>query len=308
MARKSSSDSGGFIFKTGLFAILAGAAFWIFNQFSGKKDPDATDPKPQTELPAEKSPTSDTVEPTPVESTVSEDILPASGKGEIVSHDYFVLSYVEAHEQAEWVAYELNRDRLNENWAERPNTFRPDPKVSTESATPRDYSSSGYDKGHLCAAADMAFNDQAIDQTFFMSNMSPQVPAFNGGIWRELEELTRDWARRQQKIYVVTGPILPAVAKTQIGFSKVTVPEAYYKVIFAPEQMRTLAFIIPNQVSDQPMFKYACSIDKVEEMTGIDFFPKILKGSKEAFEAAFDPLSWPVNQARHKKRVAEWNE
>ncbi len=304
MARKSSSDSGGFIFKTGLFAILAGAAFWIFNQFSEKKSPDTPDTKPQTELPSEKSPT----EQGAATSTISEDILPTSSKGgEIVRHDYFVLSYVEAHEQAEWVAYELNRDRLNENWAERPNTFRPDPEVSTESATPRDYTSSGYDKGHLCAAADMAFNDQAIDQTFFMSNMSPQVPAFNGGIWRELEELTRDWARKQQKIYVVTGPVLPATAKTQIGFSKVTVPDAYYKVIFAPEQMRTLAFIIPNQVSDQPMFNYACSIDKVEAVTGIDFFPRLLKGSNEALESAFDPLSWPINQTRYKKRIAEWN-
>lgn len=305
MARKSSSASGGFLFKTGAFAVLAGLAFWLFNQFGSKKSGDPIDAKPPIELPAKTTNTASSDEKTP--SQVSEAILPTSSTNEIVQHTWFTLSYDEDHEQAEWVAYELTRERLNENWAARPNTFRPDPDVRTESATPRDYSGSGYDKGHLCPAADMAFNEKAIDETFFMSNMSPQEPAFNAGIWRELEELTRDWARKFNHLYVVTGPVLTNSQYTQIGFSKVSVPNAYYKVLLAPDQHRSIAFILPNELGDSPIMDYACSIDKVEKVTGLDFFPKILKGLDEELEASLDKDAWPINKTRQEERIKVWN-
>lgn len=300
MTRRSSSD--GFLFKTGLFAALAGLAFWIFNHHAGNKtgtEPAAVDPVPTTETPKGEP------EP-PVVSTVPENIFPGPSGGELVKHGWFALSYVEAHEQAEWVAYEITRDHLNQNWAERPQTFRPDPDVRTESATPRDYTGSGYDKGHLCAAADMAFNATAIDETFLMSNMSPQVPAFNKGIWRELEECTRDWARRYKLLYVVTGPVLKTQGMGQIGFSKVTVPAAYYKALLAPDARRAVAFIIPNAKSDRPVMDFVCTIDQAEKITGLDFYPQILKGSDEELEAALDKSAWPVNQQRYEKRVREW--
>lgn len=301
MARKSSSDSGGFIFKTGLFAVLAGLAFWLFNQFSGKK-PDAPDfsSGPITEHPG-KMP-----QPKP-KPTVNDLILPASSTGEIVRHTYYTLSYAEDHEQAEWVVYELSRERLNKNWVERATSFRPDPDVRTESATPRDYSGSGYDRGHLCPAADMAFDTLAMSETFFMSNMSPQLKGFNGGIWRELEECTRDWARKFEKLFVVTGPVLSRPGKGQIGFSKVTVPAGYYKVLLAPEQHRAIAFVMPNEASDRPVMDFAGTIDQVEKLTEIDFFPELLKGLDEELEGSLDKNAWPVNQRRYEQRVKEWN-
>jgi endonuclease G len=220
MARRNASpSSGGFFFKTGLFAALAGLAYFLFNQFGGKKAGEPIDEKPPIVLEDKSAPKSEVSD----DSTfVTLEMLPAS-KAETVLHTWFALGYNEDHEQAEWVAYELTRARLNENWAERPNSFRPDPDVRTESATPRDYSSSGYDKGHLCPAADMAFDARAIDETFYMSNISPQRAPFNMGIWRELEELTRDWARKFKQVYVVTGPVLTQGSLGQIGFSKVTV-------------------------------------------------------------------------------------
>ncbi len=301
--RNASSDSGGFLFKTGLFALLAGVAFWLFNQFGGKKggEPAEKDPVVTTETPVFNA------SRTPVACQVPENILPVSTTGEVVRHTYYVLSYDEDNEQAEWVAYELTRDHLNENWAERPNTFRPDPDVRTESATPRDYSGSGYDKGHLCPAADMAFSDQAIDETFFMSNMSPQMRAFNGGIWRELEENTRDWARKFKRLYVTTGPVLSQTPIGQIGFSKVTVPASYYKVLYAPEPQKAIAFIIPNKESTRPVMDYACTIDEVEKVTGIDFFPNLLKGMDEELEGSLDKAAWPVDSRRYEKRLKEWN-
>ena len=292
------------MFKTGIFAALAGLAFFLFNQFGGKKSGQPMDEKPPIEIPNEKPDKAPKTAPT--ESQVPADLLPASA-GEVVQHTWFALGYSEDHEQAEWVAYELTREHLDENWAERPNSFRPDPEVRTESATPRDYSGSGYDKGHLCPAADMAFDATAIDETFFMSNMSPQVPAFNMGIWRELEELTRDWARRFKKLYVVTGPVLQQPGLGQIGFSKVTVPAAYYKVLLAPDQQRAIAFILPNQVSEKLVTDFACSIDKVEARTGIDFFPKMLKGLGEELEGSLDKDAWPINSKRYEERVKVWN-
>jgi endonuclease G len=301
--RNASSDSGGFIFKTGLFAVLAGVAFWLFNHFGGQKTPESADGQVITEMPADKP----GAEKPATTSQVPEDILPASTTGALVRHTYYALSYDEDHEQAEWVAYEITRDRLNENWAERPNTFRPDSDVRTESATPRDYSGSGYDKGHLCPAADMAFNEAAIDESFLMSNMSPQVPAFNGGIWRELEECARDWGRKFERVYVATGPVLSQTPLGAIGFSKVTVPSAYYKVLYAPEQHRAIAFILPNEMSTKPVMDYAVTIDAVENMTGIDFFPNLLKGLNEEIEGSLDKDAWPIDRQRYKTRVEQWN-
>lgn len=304
--RNASSDSGGFLFKSGLFALLAGVAFWLFNHFGGKKTPEPAEGPVITEVP-EGTQTGGPTPPAPA-TKVPENILPASNTGAVVRHTYYALSYNEDHEQAEWVAYEISRERLNENWAERPNTFRPDAEVRTESATPRDYSGSGYDKGHLCPAADMAFDAAAIDETFLMSNMSPQLPAFNAGIWRELEECTRDWGRKFERLYVATGPVLTQTPLTTIGFSKVTVPAAYYKVLYAPEPHKAIAFVMPNAVSTRPVMDYAVSIDQVEELTGIDFFPGLLKGLDEEIEASLDKSAWPVDRQRYKKRVDEWNE
>ncbi len=308
MARPSSSDSGGFLFKTGIFAVLAAAAFWVFNQFSGPK---AEEAPTKTELPTDHplpNPRPTQTAPAPTVFTVPDNILPApTAVGEIVRHTYFTLSYEEDHEQAEWVAYVLTRDQLNENWMARTNNFRPDPEVRTESATPRDYNASGYDKGHLCPAADMGFSEQAMDESFFMSNMSPQVPAFNMGIWRELEELTRDWARKFGRLYVVTGPILAQPSLGQIGFSKITVPSYYFKVLLAPDQQRAIGFMLPNQVSTRLVLDYAYTIDQVEKSTGLDFFPQLLKGLDEELEGSLDKAAWPIDRKRYQTRLKDWN-
>jgi endonuclease G, mitochondrial len=186
-------------------------------------------------------------------------------------------------------------------------TFMPDPNVRTESATPRDYTGSGYDRGHLCPAADMSFDTNALRETFFMSNISPQAKGFNTGIWREMEELTRDWARKYGRIYVVTGPMLSRPGIAQIGFSKVTVPVGFFKVMYAPKQEIAIGFVVPNQKSDRPVMEYAFHLDYVEKLTGIDFFPELLGGDNESVEKEVDKSQWPVNEKRFTQRVALWN-
>jgi endonuclease G, mitochondrial len=288
------------VFKTGLFAILAGLAYFIFNRTASANLPE---PGREQAPPAPERPRS-----VPKSKMAEATFLPApTAETEVVQHTYFTLAYDEEHEQAAWVAYELTREMLNANWVERPNTFRPDPEVRTESATPRDYNSSGYDRGHLCPAADMAFDTLAIGETFYMSNMSPQVRGFNGGIWRELEELTRDWARRFKRLYIVTGPVLTRQQLGRIGFAKVTVPAAYYKVLYAPDQHRAIAFVMPNAVSERPVLDYAFDIDYVEKMTNLDFFPGILNGLNEELEASLDKAAWPIDERRYQQRLKSWN-
>jgi len=124
--------------------------------------------------------------------------LPTSTTDEIVEHEFYTLSYSERHEQAEWVAYELKKNQLSHSNLERP-YFIDDPQVETGSASWKNYKHSGYDKGHLCPAADRRFSRKAFDETFYTSNISPQLNDFNAGIWNNLEQKTRYWAAAGHK-------------------------------------------------------------------------------------------------------------
>jgi endonuclease G, mitochondrial len=148
------------------------------------------------------------------------DLLPTSTTHEIVKHSYYTLSYSKKNEQAEWVAYLLTRSMIT-GQSERTENFRPDPSVPSGSAQLVDYKNSGYDRGHLCPAGDMTFSNQAMSETFYLSNMSPQTPAFNRGIWKNLESLVREWAKEDDSIFVVTGGILKD-SKGTIGPDRVT--------------------------------------------------------------------------------------
>jgi endonuclease G, mitochondrial len=309
MSNKENSASG-WLFKSSIFAAIIGVLYFFFNGAAASTPSPSPDTRDQTEKPTKSSSEQNlpdiTIDPsaTAVVDQGLEEYLPAQAR-ELVRHKYFSLSYNEDHEQADWVVYRITRERLNNSTIERSNHFLPDPAVRTESATPRDYNGSGYDRGHLCPAADMAFDQAAMDETFYMSNMSPQDQAFNGGIWRELEELTRDWGRRYEKIIVVTGPVLKENGLKTIGFSKVSVPRRFYRVILTKD--KTIGFILPNEVSERPVMDFACSVDEVERATGLDFFPKVLDGLNEELESLFDRKAWPVQEDRYQKRVADWN-
>ena len=166
--------------------------------------------------------------------------IPVYDDGIRVDYKYYCLGFNKEHKQANWVYYELGSANLTGK-ASRKNDFRVDPKISRWSATPDDYKRSGYDRGHLCPAADMSFNAKAMSETFYMSNMSPQVPMFNRGIWKELEEHVRNRARKE-KLYVVTGPIFKS-NKGAIGKGKVTVPGYYYKLFYSPAKQQMIAYV-----------------------------------------------------------------
>ena len=224
---------------------------------------------------------------------------PASS-GEVVYHTHYSLAYNELHEQAEWVYYHLT-PQLLAGTAKRTNDFRADAKVATHSATLDDYRGSGYDRGHLCPAASMSRSREAISESFFMSNMSPQTPSFNRGMWKRLEEAVRATASADSIVYVVCGPIL-SNPKGAIGANKVTVPSSYYKVLYSPKRGAMIGFIMPNKKLNGSISDYVVTVDRVEELTGIDLFagaaPQV-----ENLESASDFDQWSFLEAKPLPKV-----
>jgi endonuclease G len=220
------------------------------------------------------------------------DFLPTSTTNQIVKHDYYSLSYNEKYEQAEWVAYELKKSYVRSSNFDRP-YFIEDPKVKTRSADWRNYKKSGYDKGHLCPAGDMEFEINAYNDTFFTSNISPQIHDFNGGIWKRLEQKVRYWATKYDGVYVITAGVLQPNLKT-IGQEKVLVPNYFYKILLdnSNGQYKMIAFLVPNEKSDKPLYSFVVSVDSIEKITGIDFFPKLENKTENRLEKSSDYKAW----------------
>ncbi len=224
----------------------------------------------------------------------SENFYPAiSSNDQLVKHCAFSLSYSEEHEQAKWVAYLLSSPMCNNKGEERSNNFRADKSVLTGSAKPEEYKNSGYDRGHLCPAGDMGWSEQSMSESFYMSNMSPQVPAFNRGIWKRLETQVRNWAIQNEEIYIVTGGVLNENLQ-KLGASCISIPNYYYKIIldYKEPNLKAIAFVMANQGSKESFYECAVSIDSVERLTGLDFFPALPDSLEDHLEKNTSPTGW----------------
>ncbi|MEY4811346.1 MAG: hypothetical protein RLZZ462_219 [Bacteroidota bacterium] len=223
----------------------------------------------------------------------SDSLLPTNQKGITIKHTYYSLSYSEADKQAEWVAYYLTPALIN-GPQKRSSKFLPDPLLSNPVGS-NSYTKSGYDRGHLCPAADMKLNAVSMAESFYMSNMSPQVPALNRGIWSKLEDKVRDWALEKNGLYVVTGPLLNKSCGSVN--QKITVPCAYYKMVFKQTKtgVEAIAFLLPNAGSAQPLKQFVVSIDYLESLTGIDFFASLPDSEEEKFESVLLTNNWQWN-------------
>ena len=215
--------------------------------------------------------------------------LPKSN-GELITHVYYTLSYNEKHEQAEWVHYYLDKNRILGN-TERTNNFRVDNKVSTGSASLADYKGSGYDRGHLAPAGDMKRDKISMSQSFLLSNISPQNASFNRGDWKKLESLVRAWAENNA-LYVTTAGILENDLTT-IGFNRVSVPKRFYKIIYNPKDQQMIAFLMPNEKITRPLISYVVSVNMIETLTGIDFYSEMEDELEDKLES--------------QKSIKEWN-
>lgn len=205
-----------------------------------------------------------------------------------MEHAHYSLSYSEPHEQAEWVAYQLKESHLTYDDRKRP-YFIEDPKVKSKSADWRNYRGSGYDRGHLVPAGDRRFSESAYNETFYTSNISPQDRDFNAGIWNRLEQKVRQWCKKYGDLIVITGGVLENDLP-EIGEEDVDVPKAFYKIVLKDKWDRNevIAFLIPAKESEKPLSQFVVTIDKLEEVTGIDFFEKQSKTWQNKVESKVD--------------------
>lgn len=209
------------------------------------------------------------------------------------------LQYNEDTEQPDWVAYELTAAEVQTKIAPRASRFQADLNIPTGSAIDQDYRKSGYDRGHLAPAADMRYSPEAMRDCFYFSNISPQRPDFNRGIWAQFEGLVRTWAEINGSLYIVTGPLYDPESNTRIGVNEVRVPSAFFKILLryrGPGRpgSRAIAFILPNEGSDRDILAFAMSVDEAEKITGMDFYPALPDTDEWILERSFDTALWPV--------------
>lgn len=157
-----------------------------------------------------------------------------------------------------------------------------------------DYRDSGYDRGHMAPAGDMKWDEQAMNETFYLTNICPQDNALNAGLWNDLELKVREWARRDKSLIVVTGPIVDRNYDVIGQDVDIAVPEAFFKVLLSPNTnpMKAIGFICPNRACGGGLKAYAVSVDEVEERTGINFFNVLPDDVENRIEANSNLYQW----------------
>lgn len=204
----------------------------------------------------------------------------------------FTLGYSFRYRQAMWVAYTLSAENLRSKQFSRRDRFKADPAVKMHPVRPRDYIRSGYDKGHLAPAADMTYSLPSMENSFLMTNISPQIPGCNRGIWKRVENQVRNWALKEEKIYVITGPIF-SEKPSVMGKTEIPVPEAFYKVVLdLTPPMKMIGFIVPNKSSKRRIGSFTASVDEVERLTGYDFFSELEDELENRLEKTNDLKMW----------------
>ncbi len=217
--------------------------------------------------------------------------VPRGMSDTLVRYDAFDVHFNGTRGIANCTAYELVVNELN-GTAERGNEFMADPGVKG-CPSPQDYAGSGMDRGHLVPAADLKWSDAAMRQSFLLTNVCPMHKALNEGGWAKLEEKVREWTARDSALLVFTGPIV-SESDTTLASGRVKVPSSYYKVVLAPcvSPMRAIAFIYPNGHSGGRLSQYAVSVDEVERLTGLDFFPYLFPEEQQRLEASVHLDAW----------------
>ena len=212
---------------------------------------------------------------------------------QVIEHTGYTVSYNRKRRNPNWVAYELTADEV-EGEEPRDGDFIPDPDVRGCQAADDDYRRSGWDRGHLAPAADMKWSEQAMKESFYLSNISPQNNNLNRGVWKSIEELTRNAAKRYNNVLVVTGPVFKSEkGKGTIGDNKVMIPDAFYKVLLINDfGHKGIGFYCENVAGKRKLNSYARSIDEIEEITGIDFFHRLPDEIEEKTESEYGWELW----------------
>jgi endonuclease G, mitochondrial len=215
-------------------------------------------------------------------------ILKSEGVSDpVVCRTAYVLQYDDATKVPLWDAHVLTPEHAYGCIA-RTNAFASDKSLGDESSKPSDYAHSGYDIGHISPDADMAWDPTVERESFILTNMAPQLPGFNRGIWKVLEVDVRAWAwERKHPLLVYAGSIVED-SDTNIGTDKVAVPREFYKIIIDENTKEYLAFLFPHKEGlGADVTPYITTLTDIQGKTGI-IFP-LPEGAMERH------VLWPVD-------------
>lgn len=225
---------------------------------------------------------------------------PIVNKSEIIiSRSGYTVSFNKITCCPNYVAWHLTSKRANGD-VPRYKQFIADESIPLECrAYPEDYRGSGYDRGHMCPAGDNKDNSQRMIESFLLSNICPQNQSLNSGDWNEIEQTCRRWVKEIGDLYIVCGPIFDEFPYNTIGQNvRIAIPDRFFKVILAMKPSpRSIGFICPNQETKRPLYEYCVAIDKVEEITDIDFFPNLEDCIEDSIESECNPEAWNLVRA-----------
>ena len=261
---------------------------------SSKKAVTAPKQKVQDKTSANKAPAKPSTKTFKIPANTEIPRLKEKRQEQVIKHEGYTVSYNSEYRIANWVAYELTATEAKSKKTERSNKFVSDPQVKGATAMNEDYTRSGYDRGHLAPAGDMKWSAKAMRESFYLSNICPQKPKLNRGIWKDLEEQCRLWALDNGSLLIVTGPVITGDMK-RLGKNKVAIPKSFYKVLcyYTEKGYKGIGFLFENRdYKDNSLKSMVIPIDSVEKVTGIDFFPSIPDDQEKEMEATVDWSSW----------------
>jgi endonuclease G len=218
-------------------------------------------------------------------------------------------NYVKFH--ARWVAYYFTASNSFQGAGVKRSDkgggpgFVVDPDIPEAYQTDKSDFNPDYTRGHLCASADRLYSQDANNQTFYYSNMSPQLYDFNGGIWMYLESKVRTWGYNRSlsdTLFVVKGGTINTedniMGYTTTGTHKMAVPKYYFMALLARKgnNYEGIAFMLEHR-TDYPssgfnFSQYAMTIKALQDRTHIDFFPSLPDSTEKRVENVYDPSYW----------------
>ena len=191
-----------------------------------------------------------------------------------LEYTYYQLCYSPKHRISKWAMHELTLAQIKGS-QDRTNDFRPDLSID-DPVFGNDYRRSGFDRGHLVPAADMRLNFQAMSETFYMTNMTPQNPGFNSGVWNSLEAHIRKEVEHLGPALIITAPVLMETESYPMIRSEVSIPDEFYKIAYFYKNQSMQAYLIPNTHAQGKSFRtFSVSVRDIEDLTGIDFFSEL---------------------------------
>jgi len=218
-----------------------------------------------------------------------------SKPSQILKRAGYTTSYNNKTKNANWVAWHLTREHSSGGWSRDGIPYMVDYDVKGSRQELEDWNDHALpiDHGHLCPAGDCKWSKEAMEQSFLLTNICPQNSSLNRGDWEELESRCRGWARHYGEIYIATGPIFYNENYQTIGRNKVGVPDAFFKVVLCMgKKPKSLGFIYPNEGTSHNIQHYVTTVDKVEEITGMDFFYNLPDDIENAVESISNFNKW----------------